>query len=679
MKTRSLALIAGVLSVIAIPTIARADWTPKFEPPTNSSSHLKIDLPDDLDILILTSLGVEIDGIDVTSLLSLDGTDFIYTPVEPFSGGEHVVRLIQLGSDGSHDEKGQWSFSIGDGIGGNPSDAQIAAAEKALRSAYLRADTLTELSQRVVDRNTGGEPDRTIVSGAGDVNAGAETEKWSVTGRTNYLLQSDQSLSQTGNVADIGEYDITVDYNGETMKGGMNVGHHDIGLNSLVMSNYYRRGASLRVGTQDDRAFAQGFSFGTESLSGVSNFTGLTSSNERITGVTASVKPFSRDLDALKITGVYYSGKGANDGTGISDINPAATGSGWGIILEKGFDNHRTLLQGQYANATYDADGDGGSASENNSSAISASLERHLFEQRPVLLDSEMDVVVGFGYDRIDTYFASLSNPGLAADRNAFSGNSTLNWGAFSSNLHLVHETNNVDDLPGLPTDRLRQADLNMAYSFDQQTGDRAWLGTPYVNLSGFVAALDRQETPSGYVGPDTDNISSSLTLGGGASYGDWYWGASQTHSQFDDYTNEAIDTVSNLTGVNGGWTLSDRLNLFGGVQFGVYKDKDTDQNGYMTNLNLGTSANLIPEVLDWKMDYNLNLMDGTGDSPDSHLLNTEMEWTFLKPQPNNIGLALAFRGSMESINGNADSSQNGTEYQAFLVLRVKAPVLFRN
>ncbi|MEH6633033.1 MAG: hypothetical protein V7776_19620 [Halopseudomonas aestusnigri] len=674
--------ISAALSLLLSAQPTLADWSANFTPPTHSKSQILIDLPDDLDIVTLTTLGVELDGIDITSLLTLDGTDFIYQPLEAFGNGEHFLILMKLNADGSSEEKQQWSFSFTGENQGNLDDlvngsSDVEMAERMLRSAYFRADTLTEFSRRVAQQKIGHETNRSILSGSGDLNGGFATGKWTVDGHSNYLVQSDVDQAQTEHPIDIGEYDINANYQGDTMVGGFTLGHHDTGLETLIVSDFYRRGASVRIGTSDSRVEAQGFAFGTQSVSGASDLTGLNSTEDRLKGGSLSVKPFGTDVDALKLTGTYYDGMGEGSGIGISDLDSAAAGSGWGFGLDKSFGQQRTRLKAQYAHALFDQDGDSGDAPKDSSDAVSLLVEHRLFEEGLVIGDDTLDIDVGFGYDRVDTFFESLANPGLVSDRDAYTAYSNLYLGALSANMYALHETNNVDDLSNVPTDQLDSLDLGVNYSFDQQTGSTEWLGTPYVYVSGYVASLGREKTPTGYDGADTDNFSSSVTLGGGSSYEAWYWSASHTYSQFDDFTNESSDTVDNLTSLNVGWSVSDRLDLTGGSQFGVFEDLDTNKNSFSTNLYLGASAELVPNKVDFNIDYNLNLANGSGDSSDSHIVNSEVEWTFLQPRTNRPGLALALKGSMEELNGNSDSAQNETEYQAYMVLRVKAPFSF--
>ncbi len=675
-------LIAAMVLPFFCVQPAMADWVADFTPPKTSDAKILIDLPDDLDVITLTQLGVELDGIDITSLLSLDGVDFIYKPLQALEGNEHTLKLVTLNPDGTSEVRQQWTFTIADdgtGSAGNVSDLnestpEIEMAERLLRSAYFRADTLTEFSRRVVQQNIGHATNRSTLSGSGDINTGFAAGKWTVDGHANYLVQSDVDFAQTERTIDLGEYDVNADYQGDTVVGDFSLGHHDTGLETLLVSDFYRRGVSARLGTSDSRVEAQGFAFGTESVSGAADLTGLNSTENRLKGVSLAVKPFSTDVDALKLTGTYYDGLGEGSGIGLSDLDSAASGSGWGVGLEKSFGQNRTRLKAQYAHALFDQDGDNGDAPKDSSDAVSFLIEHGLFEEAPIVWDDALDIDVGFGYDRVDTFFESLANPGLVSDRDAYSAYTNLYWGALSANLYTLHETNNVDDLANVPTDRLESIDFGLNYAFDQQTGSTEWLGTPYIFMNSYLASLGRVKTPVGYDGGDTDNLSSSITLGGGANYDDWYWSASHSYSRFDDYTNVSSDTVNNLTGFNVGWIVSDRLDVNGGTQFGVFEDLDTDKNSFSTNLYLGATAELVPDKVDLNIDYNLNLANGSGDSSDSHIVNSEVEWTFLQPRTNRPGLALALRGSMEEFNGNTDSAQNETEYQAYMVLRVKAP-----
>lgn len=666
-------------------SFADENWQAQFVAPKNGDHTLRIDLPDNLDILALTTLAVELDTVDITALLKLEGVDFLYQPLAPLAAGDHVLRLINVEDPENPIEKAAWAFQISNSentqnisqAGSGPSDVELAQAEQAMTSGSFRADTLTEFSYRFADKNTPDQPNHAILGGAGDLSGDVQSGNLRLSSRGNYLIQSDKDLSLTGNAVDLGEYELNLNYSGDAINAGATLGHHDIGQQSLLMNGFYRRGASVRAGDVNGRVQAQAFTFGTESLSGAENFTGLNDEAERVAGGTVSVQPFSDEPGALKVTGLFYDGKGAGSGDGIMTTEPVAEGSGWSAIIEKSFADQRVALRGEYAHSSYDQDGEVGTAPEKDSQAISLSVDARPFSEAPVWLGDVADISLGASYDRIGTYFQSIANNGIAADREAYTLLGNLNWGAVSTNLQYVYETNNVDELAAVATDQLQNLSFAVNYTMSPFEGGLDWLGTPNLYVSGFVADAGRVDTPSGYLGPDTNNMTRSVTLGGSTSYGNWSWGVSHSVSSYEDFTDLGNDTLNNGTALNINWTDFDRYSLGGGVQFNVFDDLDANTTNYGTNLYVDMSAELIKEILNLNLDYNLNLSAGNGDQPDTQLLNGEIEWTFLKPEPNNPGLALAVGGSMENSNGNAISSDDQTAYQVFFTFRVKAPFAY--
>lgn len=670
MVNRSILVTTLTVILLSLVGKAQAEWSAAFQAPTASNPALLIDLPDELDIMTLTSLTVELDGIDITALLSLSGNDFSYLPVQALASGEHLVRLVILNPDGSATEKDKWVFTTENSS--TQSEQEVATAW--LRSTSFSADTLTEFSNRTRQRNIGTAPDHSIVSGGGNINGRIQGQNWTLDARTNYLIQSDKDLALTGNVADIGEYSITADLTGNGIKSGMTLGHHDIGVNSLLMSSFHRRGLSARVATENDRLSTDIFAFRPESQVGASDFTGLSDSDNRLQGVSATVKPFSADRGALQLTGLYYDGEGETSGIGINGDVDSATGSGWGLILEKTFAQGKVDLRGEYARSHYDADGDNQLLSKDKSDALLLAIEARPFDN-PNLFGRSADIVFGAKYERMDTFFESLANQGLAADRDAMTTYSNFYWGSFSGNLQLVHETNNVDDLAGAPTDLLKNVLWNGHYTFDKQTGSSAWLGSPYVSLSGYTATLDRDDTPEAYQGNDTDNTSRAVTLSGGSSYQQWYWSGSYSFASLEDKADVTSDTTSHFSSLGAGWTVSDRLSLNGDLQYGIFEDRDNDDNGYNTNINFGIRSVLIQDKLDLNVNYNLNLFGGSNDLPDKHILNSELGWTIRPARPNYPGFSLAVRGSMETTDGNTNNVADETQYQIFAIFRITAPL----
>lgn len=677
MKNHFYKVCTGLLSLFACTYVLADDWQANLLVDPSSPYLFSIDLPDDMDIGLLTRLAVELDGIDITATLGYENNDFVFSPMEPLLAGSHTVKLVILQTDGSYELKGQWQFET-NATATVPTTNEIspqqqAEAEQWLRSSSFSSNNSVELSQRIADHNLNNLPRHTILSGAGDAAAELEGNNWQVSARTNYFLQSEQALSMTGNSFDIGEYQIAAKRHGEWLDTGIKLGHYSYGINSQLLSAEQRRGASVELADVNERVSTQVFAFRPDAIVGNNHFTGLSKPDNRIDGVSATIKPFSSDENALKITSLYYDGKGSTSGTGISGDGNVAEASGWSLALDKSFFAGKLTLSGEYARANYDSDGNAGEANEEKSDAFKFLLETRPFNDL-TLADVPADILLGLSYQRIDTFFASLANPGLAADRDVTTVYTNFNWNRFSANLQLSHETNNVDDLEGLPTDRLRNVSWSGNYAFDQQQDNLAWLGSPYLQLSGFIAKLDRKGTPDNYQGYDTDNASTSVTLGGGSNYENWYWNLSHSYSEFDDHTGVTSDTISRFTTLGGGWRPSSRLSFNSDIQYGVFESQSNHSTAYTTNLNLGVQSLLIPNKLDLGLNYNLNLAGGDNDSPDRHLINAEIGWTFITASKNNPGIALAIRGSMENYHDNSAQTTSDDNYQVFAILRCTAP-----
>jgi hypothetical protein len=637
------------------------------------TAAFKIDLPDDLNISELIQLAVEFDGIDVTATMNFEEGDLIFQPIEVVAAGQHTVELVQLQVDGSFSVKQAWSFEhkLKRTEGKRPSEQDIAAAENWLRSATVQSNNTLELSQRLAQHNIDNSPRALILSGAGQTSANLTGDNWQVRGYSNYFVQSESSQSLTGESVDIGEYQISASRQDELLNSSLTLGHHSLGVNSNLISQTQRRGVYAGLSDSSERVSAKLFSFRPDSLVGNSHFTGLSEPESRVDGVMATVKPFSIDHDALKITTLYYDGEGTTSGASVSDNSPRADGSGWSIGFDKGLLDGKVDLAGEYARANFNADSDDSGFEQEKSDAISLSLSLHPFDNW-MLNNIPADLNFGLSYQKIDTFFASLANPSLAADREVSTAYSYFYWNRFSANIQLSHETNNVDDLEGLPTDRLRTAAWSGNYAFAPQQGGMTWLGAPYLQLSGMAADLGRKDTPINYLGQDLDNETYSTTLGGGSTYSDWYWSLSYTRSEFEDETNLIGDTQNRFTTLAAGWSPSSKLTLYSDLQYGKFESDSDDSTSYTTNWNVGTNAT-ITEKLTLNINYNLNLAGGDNDQPDRQLINAELGWTIRTATQNNPGIAFAVRGAMENYNENSATNYDDN-YQVFAVIRLTAP-----
>lgn len=653
------------------------DWLGRLVEPASGQNYgpleeLSIVIPDHVAFETLSNLGLELDSIDVTPLLAFADQRFSYRSPQALEPGFHHLRLIEIASDGKIVERGNWSIEVSPDVGIAEDDAGDSAFS-------IAASNALEFSQRLADKGFEDTPARGQVSGGGDTEFAYSSGRWSMTSNANYLIETQKDRSISGRGFDLGEYSLNTRFDGDEFIGQFNLGHHSLERDSFVVSNYSRRGLSASLGTKGDELSVTGFSFLPESVVGSDNITGLGDSDNRLLGLQATAHPIPALGNDFSVTGTYYSGTGSDGGFGIGGDDSTNKAAGWSLVAESLLFDGTVNVVGQFARSRFEQ-GDAAFDDDGTSShARSLALSYTPFQAEEVA-GSALSLTVGASYDRIDSFFQSLANPSLAADRESVLLYSDLYWGSFSANAQGLYQTNNVDDLAGLPTDSLRSLQLSGSYypAIDPpDEGDIDWFGQPYLNLNIGTVDNRRVETPQDYLGADTDNSHFTMTLGGGAAYGSWGWQVAETFSRFVDRTDISSDSKSYLTDFSANWQVNDALQLNGGVQWILFSDKASDNRTHNMNFNLGIQAELIPDTLRATLNSNLNLLTGDGDTPDNAVANGEIEWTLLNPTENHVGVALAFQGLVENKDGNGDTSIDGTDWQIYSLLRISAPISY--
>jgi hypothetical protein len=654
------------------------DWTATLSQPDDGSAYapaeeLSVAVPEDVPYEELLRLGLEVDAIDVTPLLAFENQTFTYRPARALSPGEHTVRLIQISPDGEILERGNWTIEVSGGT------AIIAESATRGSTASLSATNSVEFSQRLAEKGIENAPSRGQVSGGGYGDLSISDGAWSFVSNGNYLIQSQEDRAPSGNKVDLGEFSLNSRYDGEDLFGQVAVGHQSLGTNNFIMSGFNRRGVSASLGSSNEMASVTGFGFNPESITGGDNFTGLNDGDNRLLGFQATAHPVPGWGKDFSVSSIYYTGKGTDSGTGIAGDSNTNEGDGWGLTADRYLFDRSLQITGQYAHTSFDQGGVVLDDGKDEGDAWSLALAYSPFQGEEVA-GEYMNLTLGARYERVDTFFSSLANASLAADRDGLLLYSDLYWGNFTANAQGLYQTNNVDDLSGVPTDRLMTFQFSGNYYPTVEPpaeGETDWLGQPYLSFDAGTAENKRKDTPEGYLGTTTDNKNISYTLGGGSTYNVWGWQLSETYSRFEDRSGNASDTDSYLTDFSTNWIVSDAVQLTSGLQWGLFKDRGTNDSVHTVNLNLGIQAEIIPETLKTSLNYNLNLLTGDGDTPDNTVANGEIEWTILPPEENNIGVALAFQGLLENRNGNDDSSFDGTDWQIYSVLRISAPVSY--
>ncbi len=627
---------------------------------------------------------LEIDRVDVSDLLSISGSGLVYAPVSPLTSGTHTLRLYELRKDEPPLVLGEWEVEVGGPQGAGPEGEGASPLD-----LTLVGQVDVEARRRLASNNLTRSSDPTALSGAAQLALEAQQGRVSVSFSGNAFLESEKALSLTGNVLDAGEYlaDIVVgDEEGAGgLKAGLRLGHHGPATGSLIMSNYFRRGVSAWVSGFDGGLEASAFSVADEALVGGRDPLGQQSRSGHLRGFTLGTGALDFGPGTVKLSGIYYTGEEAQDfsvtplGEGEEALSTAGEGDGWSGRLETRWLDGRLMLAGEHARSNLDEDGQGALAEESASATLlSASYD---VLRGTSWGDDPVSLIVGADWYEIDTFFGSLGNPGVAADKEGASAFAQLQSGGMSLNFSARDETNNVDGLAGLPTERLRFLSLSGTYypQIERENEEElAWLGEPYLTFGASGGRIDRDKTPIGYQGPDTDNDTWTVYGGIGSYYGPWSWGLTQTRSVYEDRTDALSDTRNDLTDISASWAVSDRLNLTSGLQFGIYEERQSARTSRQVNWLANIDAEIIPGTLNGALNYNLNLLTGGGDTPDRNVLSGELEWILEEASETRPRLSLALRGAVETNNGYAAPTDNESRYETYAVFRIQAPVRYR-
>ena len=640
------------------------------EDPYRNQEPLRLRIPPDLPDIDYGTLQIEIDQIDVTALTEVQGDLYFVTPPQPLTSGIHLLSVLAYTNDGQFVELGSWTFTV----------EALPTAEVAFGDdldAEFESNNALEVIGRLLDGGPGGSSDRFAASGGGGSQVEVYGEgRWRFSSAANYFLESDPSARLTDEVFDIGEHSSQLLYDGDDLRAAFTAGNHDLGFDNFLASGFYRRGLSAHGGLETGRLSGQVFTFGAESQVGARDPFGLGDRNGHVHGGAITARPFELIEDDFAITGFYYTGEeGSTDSFGIADEDfDQAEGNGWALSLDSLWMEGRLSLNGEFARSHFDVDGDSGSVGQESSNAMALRAGYQLL-QGEILAGETMDLRLGAGWERVDTFFGSVANQGVAQDRESLFASAELAWGGFFGTLAGRDETNNVDDLSGLPTDRLRSFDFNGQYSFlldPNAVQLREWFGSPFATFGASHSTLRRKDTPNAYNGPDSDSDLLSWYLGVGSSYDDWSWQLQHQRSSLKDRGATDGDSDSATTDLSVFWSVTDRLGVSLGAQYSGIDDSGGDGN--TVNGLIGFDAEVFPERLNLSLDYNMNLSSGGADLPDRHLVNGELAWTLRAAEANEAGLELALRGSFETGDSSSDEDQS---YEAFAVIRLLAPISY--
>ncbi len=650
------------LSIVALPCLAApaSDWQPSLVIPSSGifgpSETIRITLPP-LPADTLQHLALELDDIDVTSLVSMQGNQAAVTPTQPLAWGRHKLRLVEYTADGGIIERGVWTLEV--------------RQSTHFREAGMKANVTLNGSYRVADNHLVDPPANAQSNGAAHVEGTVANDGWRVSGNADVLYNSQALLMpRQKQEADLGTFLLT----GNAGPLTVNAGHQAIAPDSLIMQGFNRRGVSATLASADTGASITGFGLHTEDIVGAQQGLGIGDTGNRVDGITASARPISSNRDALLVSATYLSGEGPNQVGAAAGGDPTATGgraaslSADGNMLDK-----RVRLRGEYAATQFDFDGNNSGNPAQSDHAYAALAQFAPWRQK-VVGGQPMAVDLGVENRRIGTFFRSPANPFGVADRQATRGYASLNWSGLNAQLSLGHETDNVDDLALLPRTETTQGVVSLNYTPlqlpgpDGQLPAPSWYGQPTYSMT-YVNVDQGVEKASADLASGALHATRNLSLSAAFNYTTWNWSLAQTLGKDDDLKHIGPDTENHLTQLSANMRFGDKLSLGPTAQFNRAINKDDSSLDSVTKtlgLNLGYA---FSQRVNANLSYNFNhqyVKDGSSDLKTKDITES-LSWLVQPAQGLKPGITLSLDGLYHSADDRVVASNNLNNYQVFL------------
>ena len=668
MPRNGVALCAVFVVVLAAgfcaPALAlEAGWRGEFAAaagePIDPRQPLRIKLPDGIEPATLEWLAVELDSLDVTPILTLEGAEIVVRPLRPLRSGTHRLSLTQYNEEGGAIDRGSWSFKVGQAV------AYQARADASFAATY-RADTKNIPKESLPEKSA-------TADGSLRLEASAGTASWQLSGNADGAWTSQPGAGQ--DPFEGGNYLATLRMGGLTGQ----VGQLDPQLESSIISSFQRRGLKLSYTNRGQEVQASGFALRTAPIAGFHEGLGINDPDNRVSGGALTLRPIPKHGEWLALTGIYLVGEqGADPGVAVADPTADGAGSAWSVGFVSGLFNQRLRLRGEFAETLFDPDGSGELAAEPDKAYGGSAIWELVRDAR--LGDVPLNGAIGGEYQYTGPAFKSLANAGLPADLQMEKAFTRWGLGGVSAEVMAGREHDNVEDDPAVASGRTDLLGAVAAYS--PTLAPDGWalavLGQPRLDC-GYHQIRNRTiDLPEGATDkPDRRNREWSAGLG--SSYKAWDWKTGFRSMREEDLTGTAADRTNESADANLGFRFWERLTL--GLRGQLTRDKDLGTGLSRTNTLIGGDLTvvLIKEYLTARVAYQA---DGRKASDDSESLMTQttdfgLDLTVRQAADNKPGIALNLKGQQQKVDDRVNDVNDKKPFQVFLAVNIGWPASF--
>lgn len=682
----SLVLAGGLL---LCSTSARAQeaflTAPAGGVPMEAAGQIVLQVAESVSDARYSNFFVQLDGDDITSLVSVTGRTVTYQPPVKLAPGDHILLLVEKKGEGQFVEVARWALRVGDGgasgTGTGPAGVAGAGGEAAPAVTGEFAGQYNYLVSDNLEHDDKVRPH----SGTATMNVGAHVSSghWDTTAKLNgYYDSKERNNAPDDDHFMLGEYLVTAQGKYDLLTATLNLGNHDAGISNLLVDQYYRRGISARLDVSHwlrATAFAQD----PARAIGNSNVTGIARDEQRGQGGALRLFPLPGSYgERVWVEGATYYSEGtiAGDGAGVP-ANFSNLGRGWAGAAEAQTLDDKVNLRGDFSQTQFDDDGRAAALKYVRDEAYRG---RVAWSPIATLLQTDTSAerlqFVG-QYQHYGTFYRSLANLGAPIDEERLSVSGSYLKDSLSVSAETYFAQNNVNDEPLLPTDRGMGALFNVSVQPVFFWGDidaSSLFGRTTWNMGASVARELRHETPAGFLGDGLNQH--TLTANGGWTVAFDKVNGTLSHT-FTDFDNQAVPIDSyqtHFTELSMTWQVNDRFTVTPAAQMQIQQESGPDPVTKQYFASIDTSAIIIPDKLSHTFHYGAILDNGTA-ADDQHNLLTEFVWQVNQASLNHPGVAVSLSGAYDHATRDAlpPGSDKDEIYKVFLSLKVASPFGF--
>ncbi len=518
---------------------------------------------------------VELDDMDVTALLAVEGSELVLHPARPLAPGWHQLRLVEYTDDGEIIERGFWRFEVRRSPLWRERGAEVQAG--------------LSLARRLSREIAPDDPQYSL-EGTARLNGMADSGTWRLRGEADLVYQPRDALrSQAMTPLDATAFAATAARGPWRFAAGQQT---PLSPSLIAEEGLLRRGLSAGFERPEQGTRVTAFALRSQEVVGLSEGIAPGGAADRLAGLTLTTRPLASRRDDLLLSATWLQGRDPGAvGEGIwGDPDLTASGRAFSLAADGFLWQRRLRLRGEWAGSRYDYDGTGPLSAE---TAQAHTLWASYTPAQPLSLgETRVNWEAGVEWRRLGSFFRSLANPAAGADRAGWRGFAAATWDGFGLRLDTGREHDNVDSLPGLPRIAIDRWNLALSWS-PVQWRPPSWLGLPRLGLdvqrSGQTVARDGGGLAAGAL-----RLTRAVTFSAGFDYERGRWSVAHTLARDEDLAQEG-ETVSRTSELSLGLQPREALNIDLTLQQERYDDNGDVATSNVADLSL--SQQLSPRL----------------------------------------------------------------------------------